>query len=718
MIPNSKFSKICVKAILALLFAALAFLFIKSLSTVSIFAVRFKDIVHQRTLFYIFFSIVLMLIIFGIFKLIDKCSKKKLVIVTIVSFAIIISIQVFFSFYFNIHFVTDSFIVNDQSLAIAGGINKNIDTNNFYFHTISNNNFLVLFLVPIYKVINTLGISNYMGCMYLFNALMIDVSIYFVYRILVKCFSKSIATKYMILSVLNPINYLIIYWVYSATLSMPVMLAVIYLAISIWKTPDSKPMYNYLKIGGIALLSIVGFFLRPTVLIPVIAAVLCFILFGKIRGNLKQIGVSALVFIVISVISYAGINKFVYSYVTDTSGYFPITHYILLGMTDDGKFSADLVHKTASFKTKEEKQKYHIEEIKKEISKRGFAGMANLYLEKSTATWTEGSNAYTALSRDVADANSLYNWIFGEKSDLVLIYCQIFRIMCLLFTALFVLFQLFRRSYNYSFLVSLTMLGAIVFYMIWEAKECYSVPFLPLLLMMTCLGMDSSSDIIKKHLKINTKILLVPLLIIVELCTLFMGFTYVKDFTEKKYSTCRYSLFSYGFNWQEYVSDIASSQKTIKQTFNVSNDFNVIEFQTTKINNSNAPYSVVLKTNNKTVSKREIYPSYSKKNRLAFSVGKQKPKGKQKYSLIINSKSNKDSLGFAINNHTAIKRYDGTLTIDNKKPNGNLFLRAYTIDKKNIMAAWMYWLIIVLIMIAEFISFMILIKSITTLREE
>ena len=32
MIPNSKFSKICVKAILALLFAALAFLFIKSLS--------------------------------------------------------------------------------------------------------------------------------------------------------------------------------------------------------------------------------------------------------------------------------------------------------------------------------------------------------------------------------------------------------------------------------------------------------------------------------------------------------------------------------------------------------------------------------------------------------------------------------------------------------------------------------------------------------------
>ena len=101
MIPNSKFSKICVKAILALLFAVLTFLFIKSLSTVSIFAVRFKAVVHQRTLVYIFLSIVLMLIIFAIFKLIDNCSKKKLTIITIVSFAVIILIQVFFSFYFH-----------------------------------------------------------------------------------------------------------------------------------------------------------------------------------------------------------------------------------------------------------------------------------------------------------------------------------------------------------------------------------------------------------------------------------------------------------------------------------------------------------------------------------------------------------------------------------------------------------------------------------------
>ncbi len=717
MFPNSKFSKICVKAILALLFAVLAFLFIKSLSTVSIFAVRFKDIVHQRTLIYIFLSIVLMLIIFAIFKLVDKCNNKELAIITIISFVVIVLIQAFFSFYFDIHFVTDSFIVNDQSLAIAKGINKNIDTNNFYFHVISNNNFLVLFLVPIYKVINALGISNYLGCMYLFNALMMDLSIYLAYRILVKCFSKSIATKYMILSVLNPINYLIIYWVYSATLSMPIMLAVIYLAISIWKSPDSKPLFNYLKIGGIAILSIIGFFLRPTVLIPVIAAALCFLLFGRIKGNLKQIGISVLAFIIIAVISYAGINKFVYNYVSDTSGYFPITHYILLGMSDDGKFSADLVHKTASFKTKEEKQAYHIKVIKKEMAKRGFAGMSKLYLDKSAITWAEGSNAYTALSRDVENADSIYEWFFGEKNDLVLIYCQIFRIMCLLFAALFILLQLFKKASDYSFLISLTILGAITFYMIWEAKECYSVPFLPLLLMMTCLGTETSSDFIKEKIKLNTKILLIPLLVVLELLTLFIGFTYFNGFTKKEYSTCKYTLFSYGINWQEYATDIASTQKTIKQTFSVKNDFDIIELKTIDVDNSNSSYKVVLESNNKILSEKDINPSNSIKGRLAFSVGKQKPNGKQKYTLIISPKSKTDSLGFAINNHSAIKRYDGILTIDNKKPNGNLFLRAYKISHHCIMSTWVYWLIIILIMVAELISFLILIKNISTLRE-
>ena len=68
MTPNSKFSKICVKTILVILFALLGFIFVKSIFKTSVFAIHFNDIVQQKALVLIIFSIALMIIIFAIFK--------------------------------------------------------------------------------------------------------------------------------------------------------------------------------------------------------------------------------------------------------------------------------------------------------------------------------------------------------------------------------------------------------------------------------------------------------------------------------------------------------------------------------------------------------------------------------------------------------------------------------------------------------------------------
>ena len=72
MTPNSKFSKICVKTILVILFALLGFIFVKSIFKTSVFATHFNDIVQQKALVLIIFSIALMIIIFAIFKLLKK----------------------------------------------------------------------------------------------------------------------------------------------------------------------------------------------------------------------------------------------------------------------------------------------------------------------------------------------------------------------------------------------------------------------------------------------------------------------------------------------------------------------------------------------------------------------------------------------------------------------------------------------------------------------
>lgn len=711
MTPNSKFSKICVKTILVILFALLGFIFVKSIFKTSVFATHFNDIVQQKALVLIIFSIALMIIIFAIFKLLNRCSKKTLTIITISIFAFIIILQTFISFKFNIHFVTDSYMINDQALSIAKGINKGIDTTNLYYYYISNNNFIVIFLALIYKILLFFGITNYVAILTLFNALLIDLSIFFVYKTLKICFNRTVATKYMILSLLNPINYFIIFWVYSATFSMPLTTAIVYLVASIWKSDNSNPAKNNIKVGLISLIGVVGFFLRPTVLIPIIAAILCFILFVRInKNNLKKIFVSLAIFIMVGILSFLGINKLVYSYVDDTSGYFPVTHYIMLGLSNDGKFSADVVHNTAKYKTKEEKQKYHIKEIKRLVNDLGFLGVSKLYLNKTETTWGDGSAAYPGFTKFVENEDSFYNYLFGEKNDFILIYSQLFRILTLLFSAILVLVQFTKKKSDISILVSITMLGAIVFYMIWESKECYSVPFIPLLLMMECLGIDSSIKILKSKCSISSKVILLPLLCIIEIATLIIGFTYYIDFTQRKYTAKNMAIYSYGSNWQYQLDDASSKNKIIKQSFYTKNDFNTLEFKSFRLASPNIKYDVTLTSDSKTLSKKTIDSSYIKGDQLAFSIKPQHPINLQKYTVTIKPQSNQDGLSFAVDNYTAMPKYSGDLYINNDKQKANLLLRAYFESKNNIMSSFLYIFLIGVFMILELLSMLVLIK--------
>ena len=701
MKPNSKFSTVFIKAILVFLFVLLSFLFIRSLCNINDLAIRFYWNVTHKPLVLILFSVALMLFIFAIFKLINKCNDKKLTIITIAIFAVIVIGQAFFAFKFDFHFITDSFMVNDQALAIAKGFHNYIDTNNSYFYYISNNNFIVLFLAVIYKILVAFGITDYVSVLSFFNAILIDVSIFLIYKTIRLCFNKTVATKYMVLSLLNPMNYFIIYWVYTATFSMPLTAAVVYLSVSIWKSRGNNDIKNYIKIGLIALIAVVGFFMRPTVLIPLIAAALCFILFIKIRKkNFKQVGISVLVFIVVGVISYASINKVVYSFVPDKSGYFPITHYIVLGLSNDGKYSDDIVRDTIKYKTNEERRNYHIKQIQKILKERGFTGITKLYLNKAEATWTEDSGAYVGLTKAVENEGTLYNHVFGDKCDYVSVYCQIFRILTLLFAAIMALFQLIRKKYDINILISVTILGAIVFYMIWEAKAVYSVPFIPILLMMTCFGMENTSTLANKRHAIS-KITVIPILCIIEIATLIFGFTYFYDFAQKDVNSYDMAMFSYGSNWQYYLKDAASKNKIVKQDFYTKTHFNTLEFKAKPLSKQNSQYQITLQSNGKVLFEKVVDPTTLQNESLAFPVGSQQPKGLQKYTVTIKPLSNKNSLGFYIDQYDAMKKYDGDLYINSDKQKGNLLIKAYYKYESIGIKPYLYWGIIIFIMLLE-----------------
>lgn len=79
----------------------------------------------------------------------------------------------------------------------------------------------------------------------------------------------------------------------------------------------------------------------------------------------------------------------------------------------------------------------------------------------------------------------------SEQTDFMIVYCQAFRLATMLLAAVSLLSKHGKRLEDPLFPVVLTVFGGIVFYLLWEAKAEYSIPFIPILL---CLSADGGAS--------------------------------------------------------------------------------------------------------------------------------------------------------------------------------------------------------------------------------
>ena len=160
------------------------------------------------------------------------------------------------------------------------------------------------------------------------------------------------------------------------------------------------------------------------------------------------------------------------------------------------------------------------------------------------------------------------------------------------------------------------------------------------------------------------------------------------------------------------IDDLGSKSGKIKQTFYTKNPFSYVEFESTQTSNAGAKYAIILSSKGKVLAKRTALPEYVHKDteRMALNVGKQVPKGIQKYTVTIKPLSNKDSISFSYDSYKSMKRYKGNLYINGKKTKGNLFLRAYNFYYEPVMSMVAYWILVIIAMIIEAGAFITLIK--------
>lgn len=373
----------------------------------------------------------------------------------------------------------------------------------------------------------------------------------------------------------------------------------------------------------------------------------------------------------------------------DKSGRLPITHWIMLGLSETGGFNGEDLKYTNHFKTIEEKQEANSKEIKKRLTN---SNLIELFQNKLLRVWGDGSDECFDFNRRDTTKHTLFSFINGNRNIVFVIYVQAYRALMFFAIILAVLWMLFCNKKDDLFLFALTLLGAMTFFLIWEANVKYSISFIFVLLILMGNGIQNVEMVLSKEKtgkvfiseNMRTKIYysLVILCIAALLVNIQLMITKMDNFTERKYSFTNYTFEGTRKVEARYNKGILG-ENMLAQTFVTDNAFNRVEVIARKLNTKekSTVYTMsllgeqgeLIATSDFTVS------DLSKENLIQLKCNVKRKKEVHKYQLTLRKKnSGGDTLAFGeLNSKEFDYINDGVLTVNDVAQQEDLYLQVY-----------------------------------------
>lgn len=522
--------------IMAVLFAVLFFLWLHAFDYYSDAGFVYSFAGKAERIFLALLSLAFFcLLYYAAGFLTEHCSKKGIRIIRLVLFLLFIGLQCFFLFYIRSYYKWDSGFVLGAAASLAEQ-GKVADEAFYYLSVYPNQNAFVCLTAFLIKLSNLLGlpVSARPLLLNVVNTVLMDLAILLLLSFLktfhkVSAFGKRIRTEEEVERILcrerillfcNPFFYLGTSYYYTITLSLVFVMGFIVL---IFKNTDKEAASTEAKAKGTAwnvwirwiaagILLGIAYEIRATAIIFAVAALIYAVYHmvffatkterGKIAGCIV---ITALPFLLtvgvlsVSMRSYIGVDT------TDTA--FPTTHWLMMSLTEPGGHNAEDEAYTASFATKEEKKAAVRERMVQKLHDMGLQGYAKLVKTKICRTFGDGMNGYTTFLADGYGTGEAYDALFGNHKDFTVLWHQgyyLFIMLGILISCIRMIQQLLKPldSGKGCFLKLLFMLvslfGAILFYVLWEASEQYSVPFMLIMLFLGLVGMQTADDLRKE----------------------------------------------------------------------------------------------------------------------------------------------------------------------------------------------------------------------------
>ena len=551
---------------------------------------------------------------------------------------------------------TDSIKCINEAIGMLSDQGGKIDNSYGYFARYSNNNFFTILLFYLFKFLNGIGIKCYTEVLFVINTVMIDLAGVFTIKLVKNERAKVIL---LLLCALCPTTYVWILYIYTNTFSMPFIMGLLYFGVKGLRE-EKQSIFN-ITLGGT-----IGFLIRPTTIIPMIALVISITMFvKKWKIRILSIGVLAAVFCVLTVTASFGMKGNLVE--PDNSRAFPFTHWVMMGVNEkqNGFVNLPDIKYSNSFSTKTEKMTGEWSKIQKRVKKMGVGGYAKLLMKKTAIVWgigTDDFQMYNVCGEDVPD---FYQYICGDKKSILMIWCQVIRGVTILMAFIECIFLLLRRRKKERFVYALTILGAILFLMLWETNKKYSICFMPLLLLLDCYGLMSTVQygrIVKKKMseKVakNAQIAMGTIVIALSALLIVLGVVDCYQLKNEKKANRRTNIRieAHSMDYEK----LAAKGETIIQSFVTDRDFNEIQVTIKKSNLvEKGSYEFELTDEKGQVICRQSFPTKQKivDRRMIFQIPTVRVDGaNQTYWIRLICKKNQKQ-GIAIG-HNPLTYYD------------------------------------------------------------
>lgn len=650
-------------------------------------------------------------------KKLDKLSNKKIKIMAIILSIIFFIGLLLVGIFLPISSVTDlSHIIEYVNRMIS---ENNLTITGAYFSKYTNQIPLLIFTYGFTKIGSIFGTTNVLLIGTIFNALFIAITGYFIYLIGKELHSPKTGLLSLIFMMINPIFYLYTSYFYTDTLCMPFAVIGLYLIIKCFKT--DKPL-NKILLGILSgFFFFIGLKVRIVVAILLIAVLAYILINPKVLHKLK-IYLALFIGLFIGVIGF----KIIYNYFEidlDENAAFPITHWIMMGLNEEhtGGYNSIDHDLTYNEPTYEAKKEANIEEIKARISDLGPIGLIKLEGMKIARTFSSGNYGVYAKLNNTADGTGLYEYLggYGNTNILMKYSLQILKTY-ISFMILLGAYPIFRKKeieYKEDTIIYIALFGAILFYIIWESAQRYSLSFLPW--MIIPLGLIYSKleekenitetkeskgkiiNTIKTHKKKIVKALSISLMLITFLLLTINFPKYTLE--TKTYDDIR--ILSYrGF------SEIEIKDNRVSQTFTTEDNFNQIRIRlNNNYENTDSIYMFKLyndETNELLVNQEFNSNEIKDSSNYKFKFDEINPDNNTRYRIELSLLEGKSVLSVGTYNESMYyKAYNnGSVYINDEETSDTFIFRVDEQVNRTYMSVISYLILSIIILGIEWIS--------------